>query len=148
MLLHGTNDLWNTTRGQHCNVQHYTWIHCAGLHSTAYNQAFKINNFHHLQLQYSQHSPPLIHESFIEHACYQLRKSVVDSQRYLVSWPTGPTHMHYKWVLHNDRMFLVITATWCLYFATMGHISHRNGTEQNNDANFSCLFHWMYFIYI
>lgn len=113
-----------------------------------YTQAFKINNFNHLPLQYSQHSPPLIHQSFTAHACYQLWKSVVDSQCHLVSWPTGPAHMHYKWVLHNDRLFLVITATWCLYFATMGHISHRNGTEQNNDTNFSCLFHWTYFIYI
>jgi hypothetical protein len=37
-----------------------------------YNQAFKINNFHHLQLEYSQHSPPLIHHSFTEQACYQV----------------------------------------------------------------------------
>jgi len=58
------------------------------------NQAFKINNFHHLQLQYSQHSPPLIHHSFTAHACYQLWKSVVESRCHLVSWPTGPTHMH------------------------------------------------------
>lgn len=113
-----------------------------------YNQVFKINNFHHLQLQYLHHSPTMIHHSFTEHAGSQVRKSVVDSQCYLVSWPTGPTHMHYKWVLHTDRLFLVITTTWCLYFATSGHISHRNGTEQNHDANFSCLFHSMYFIYI
>ena len=56
-----------------------------------YIQAFKINNFHHLQLQYSQHSLPMIHHSFTEHACYQVWKSVVDS----VTWCLDPLAQAY-----------------------------------------------------
>lgn len=147
MFLRGTNDLWNTTRAQQCNVQHYTSMHCAGLHSIAIQSSLQNKQFPSssatLFTAFPTTDPPQLHRTCM----LSTRKICCWQQCYLVSWPTGPTHMYYKWVLHNDRWFLVITATWCLYFATLGHILHRNGTEQNNDASFSCLFHWMYFIY-
>jgi len=148
MLLHGTNDLWNTTRGQQCNVQHYTWIHCPGLHSTAIQSSLQNKQF--------PSSPATVFTAFPTIDPPQLHSTCMLPTMKICCWKSVSlgvlTHWANPYALQMSasqwQIVSGITATWCLYFATLGHISHRNGTEQNNDTNFSCLFHWMYFIYI